>query len=182
MKKNRLILMAFFCVLFLSACYQHPNYHRILPEKSNLVESNHLAASHLIKTAGDELDKKRVIITASFVNINNLFDSSSFGRISSQQVATQFTNSGYHVIEMLLGRDVIIKQQQGEFLLSRRLKDIGMEHHAQAVLVGTYAIGNDYVYVTTKIIDTRNSKTISSYDYRIPKDGDINDLLDNGSK
>lgn len=182
MKKNRLLIIAFFCVLFLSACCQYPNYYRISTEKPDLLKSNHLAGSNLIKTAGDGLDKKRLIIIASFVNINNLFDSSSFGRIASQQVATQFTNNGYHVIEMLLGRDVIIKQQQGEFLLSRRLKDIGIQHHAQAVLVGTYAIGNDYVYVTTKIIDTGNSKTISSYDYKIRKDGDISDLLDNGSK
>lgn len=142
-----------------------------------LVTSNHTAGTRLIEFAEPNLNKDYPIIVASFVNIDNLDSSSSLGRISSQQVATQFTNSGFHVVEMLLRKNVSIQQEKGEFLLSRQLQKLGAEHHAQAVLVGTYAVGTKNVYFTTKVIDARTNRTLSSYDYIIPKDHDIKKLL-----
>ena len=60
---------------------------------------------------------------------------------------------------------------------------VGMAINWPQSLLGMYAIGNGYdMYATIKIIGTRNSKTISPYDYKIFKDGYINDLFDNSSK
>lgn len=170
MKKLLVILTLSFCALSFTAC-------QTFGPEANLMELNHFAGDELIKKAGYAIDKNKLIIIASFVNIDNLLDSSSLGRITSQQVASQFINNGYHVVEMLLSKDIIIKEQGGEFLLSRELKKIGQEYEAQAVVVGTYAVGSDYIYITTKLIDSINNKTISSHDYKIVKTNDMKTLL-----
>ena len=177
MKKTKFItLIIFFMLVFGSCAPQQPVPYII--HESSLLENNQAAGRELVKKSDGKLDKNRPIITASFVNLDKLSSSSSFGRISSQQVASQFTNSGYHVVEMLLRKDVYIKQEQGEFLLSRELKDISIKHNAQAVLVGTYVAGDYYIYVTTKMIDASNSKIISSHAYKIPCTKDAKILVE----
>ena len=178
MKKIIFSIFIFFLIVSLSACQSSYYNTRCwqFSSKARLIEMNHIAGNALVKLSTGQLDG-RPIITASFVNIDDLMDSSSFGRITSQHVATQFTFSGYHVEEMLLRKNVYIKQQEGEFLLSRELRNISAEHNAQAVIVGTYAVGNKHVYVTAKVIDASNSKVIASYDYEILIDKDVINLL-----
>jgi len=170
---NKIYLIILATMLVLSGCYTH----NINAPKSHLVEQNHAAGSFLIKDAGADLNKAKTIIAASFVNIDNLSHSSSFGRIASQQIATKFTNAGFNVVEILLSTTLIVQQQKGEFLLSRELQKISLKQSAQAVIVGTYAVGRNYVYITSKVIDAINSKTIASCDYKIPLDSDIKELL-----
>ena len=130
----------------------------------DLVGSSHRAADSLIKKAGVRLDTQRSIAAASFVNIDNLSESSSFGRIVSQQLASRLSSHGFQIIEMLLRKSVYIQQQAGEFLLSRELKNISKEHNVQAAIVGTYGVGKNSVYVTAKIVDSASSIVISSHD------------------
>ncbi len=134
----------------------------------DLVGASHRAADSLVKKAGTQLDMQRAVAAASFVNIDNLAESSSFGRIVSQQLASRFADHGVKIIEMLLRKSIYIKQQAGEFLLSRELKNISQEHNVQAAIVGTYAVGKESVYVTAKIVNAANSIVIASHDYELP--------------
>jgi len=63
-------------------------------------------------------------------------------------------------------------------MLSRRIKEITRNHNAQAIIVGTYAIGENNVYITTRMIDPPTNRIISSYDYRLPISEDISKLLE----
>jgi TolB-like protein len=141
------------------------------------INHNHQAAQALAEQIHGRLDKVKPLIVASFVNINDLNESSPLGRSISQQFATVFTSNGYRIIEMLLRKDIYIKQDSGEFLLSRELKNISQTHHAQAVVVGTYAVGETRVYVTAKVINADTSIVISAYDYSLPIDKDTKALL-----
>ncbi|MFI3135478.1 MAG: FlgO family outer membrane protein [Methylococcaceae bacterium] len=141
------------------------------------INDNHAAAQQLVDYAKIRLDARQPLIVASFVNINDLTESSPLGRSISQQFATVFTTNGYRVIEMLLRKDVYIKQDGGEFLLSRELKAISHDHHAQAVIVGTYAVGETRVYVTAKVINADTNIVISAHDYSVPIDKDTKALL-----
>lgn len=125
------------------------------------------------------MQPSRPVIAASFVNIDNLFQSSTFGRMVSQQVVTQFSNKGFTVIEMLLRKNVYIKSQSGEFLLSRELQNISAEHNAQAVIVGTYAQGSRSLFVTAKVIDAVTNIVIASHDYVLPIGPDTSYMLRN---
>ena len=145
---------------------------------ADLLATNHKAADALIAKAGKKLQFGRPVIAASFVSIDNLIQSSSFGRMASQQVSTQFSNKGFSVVEMLLRKNVYIVSQSGEFLLSRELQNISAEHNAQAVIVGTYAQGKSSLFVTAKVIDAENSIVIASHDYVLPLGPDTSYMLE----
>ncbi len=149
-----------------------------LDNKYYSINHNHEAAQQLVDHAKNRLTREP-LIAASFVNINNLTESSALGRSISQQFATVFTTNGYQVFELLLRKDIYVKQDSGEFMLSRELKDISRTHHAQAVIVGTYAIGETRVYVTAKVINADSGVVISAHDYSLPIDKDTNALLMN---
>jgi len=159
-------------MLSLAACQSQPGDY-----DENIINTSHQAAKILINNAARGTNPNKPLIFASFVNINNLKSSSSFGRIVSQQISTYFTSNGYKVIEMLLRQNVYIEQQQGEFLLSRELKNISEQHNAQAVVVGTYAIGKDAIYITTKMVDAKTNLVISSVDYSLPMTSNTRSLL-----
>jgi len=81
------------------------------------------------------------------------------------------------VIELLLRNNVYIKSREGEFLLSRQVKNLVLEHDASAVLTGTYAVGSKHVYVTAKLIRTADNVVLAAYDYNLPLGPDTKKLL-----
>ncbi|MDT8407582.1 MAG: FlgO family outer membrane protein [Methylococcales bacterium] len=141
------------------------------------INDNHLAAQRLVDYIKKRLPTKDPLIAATFVDINDLTKSSALGRSIAQQFATVFTRNRYQVIEVLLRKNIYIQKQNGEFLLSRELVNISQDHHAQAVIVGTYAVGETRVYVTAKVVDADTSVVLSAYDYSIPIDKDTKALL-----
>ena len=117
------------------------------------------------------------LIVTSFADIDNLKNSSTFGRIIAQQVGSGFASRGHPVIELLLRDTVYIGVKEGEFLLSRALKDLSNEHDAQGVIVGTYAIGSNNVFVTTKLIRASDSLVLASEDFVLPLGPDARKLV-----
>ena len=147
------------------------------PPVADVVGSSHSAADALMLRAANSLQVGETVIAASFVNVDDLEQSSSFGRIISQQVSSQFANRGYRVVEMLLRNNVYIKQGGGEFLLSREVRNLSLAHNAQAVIVGTYAMGRKNILVTAKLIRATDSVVLSSVDYSLPIDPDVGHML-----
>jgi TolB-like protein len=143
------------------------------PVTADIVGSSHGAADAMAERSAVVLDMNKPLIAATFVNIDDLSQSSSFGRIVSEQVASRFTDRGFKVIEMLLRNNIYIQQKGGEFLLSRELQSISSQHNAQAVIVGTYAMGRKNVYVTAKLIRASDNVVIASHDYSLPMDSDV---------
>lgn len=145
--------------------------------KADLIGTNHLAADALIQRAGERIEGGDTIIAASFVSVDNLEQSSSFGRMTSEQVASQFATRGFKIVDILLRNNVYIKSNSGEFLLSREVKDLSSSHHAQGVLVGTYAAGRDTVFVNSRLIRATDGVVIAAYDYTLPMDRNMTLML-----
>lgn len=152
-------------LLLLAGCAENPKYYTA--EDSQFIKANYLAAESLAKASTIPLDKSAPIVVATLVNIDNLEQSSTLGRIVSEQVATRFANMGYMVKEVKLRGTLFVKSATGELLLSRELKDISASHKAQAVVVGTYSDAKEYVYLNIKLVDVGNT-ILSGYDYAIP--------------
>jgi len=118
-----------------------------------------------------DFDTNGAIIAASLVNINNLAETCSLGRVISEQMLGRMAQHGFKIVEMKLRQDsVFIKKNEGEFLLSRELQNIGEKHHANAVLVGTYAVSKYVVFISVRMIRTSDNTVIASYDYQLPLD------------
>jgi TolB-like protein len=78
---------------------------------------------------------------------------------------------------MKLRTTIFIKEGSGEFLLSRELSEISTKHNAQAMVVGTYAIASDRVYLTVRVVNAVDSAILASYDYNVPITRDVFKML-----
>ena len=146
---------------------------------SNLLESNYAAADSLgrgLRFRGLSLDEP--IMAASFVNIDDLTESSTLGRIVSEQIASRLAQHGFKVVEIKLRQEsVFIEEGKGEFLLSREVLSLGETRGAHAVLVGTYAVSRDFIFISTRVVRTEDNSVVTGYDYELPNDSTTRSML-----
>jgi TolB-like protein len=159
--------------LLLSSCASD----RIPGPNNRMIAAHHNAAKYLIRMAGPELQPDSRMIAASFADVNNLTMSSTFGRMASQNLVSSFVIEGYSFVEMLMRSSIYIDERHGEFLLSREVAEISAQHNAPVVLVGTYAVADDNVFVTAKLIRTADNVIVASYDYAVPYTRDLRTLV-----
>ena len=117
------------------------------------------------------------VLVATVVNINDLSRAAPLGRTLSEQYATAMAMSGFDVKEIKLRGEVFVKQDAGELLLSREIKDIARQHNASMVVVGTYSAAANFTYVSLKLVRMEDSRIIRGYDYALPVDRDVKQLL-----
>lgn len=164
-------------VLSLAGCASDLTYldARIDP----FISTNYKAADALdysVKFGGHEMPKDATLMVATLVNVDSLGESSRLGRTISEQVQARLTHHGYKVIELKLRGSLFVKKEQGELLLSREVQDLRADHKAQAVVVGTYSVAKQFVYVNLKMVDTDNL-AVGAYDYTLPLDRNVRALL-----
>lgn len=123
------------------------------------------------------LDLQKPFIAASFVNIDDLSSSSTFGRMSAEMIAAGLTERGYQVKEVKMRDSLFIQQQAGEFILSRQLRDVSQSLDAQAILLGTYAVGGRNVYVSARLVRTQDNVVLGAYNFSLPINRDLKKLL-----
>jgi hypothetical protein len=61
-------------------------------------------------------------------------------------------------------------------MLSRELQDLRKTHSAEAVVVGTYTLARNYVYVNLKMIGPDNV-ALGAHNYALPLDRNVRALL-----
>ena len=116
-------------------------------------------------------------IVATLVNIDQLEQSSTLGRLISEQVASRMTQMGYGVLELKVRNGIYMKRNEGELLLTREIKEVATTLNAQAVIVGTYAESSSLVYVNLKVVNPATSVVLAAYDYALPLDKQIQSLI-----
>ncbi len=175
MKRNKLMLffiLILTIMLSIYGCSSSSSRQELLTThsvKGNLVSMGYHAADKLISNLKQPINSGDSIIVATFVNVDDLKKSSTFGRIIAEQIASRFSQRGYKVKEVKLSQDTIFVQgNEGEFLLSRDLKYISEKHNASAVVVGTYGNVYNKRYVSARVINPSNSLIISSCDFSLP--------------
>lgn len=169
-------------MLLLSACAQlNHDYRYVNYSSEDFIHKNYDAADSLSiqlkeRKAENEPTVSPVIVL-SIVNMNQLNKTSAFGRLISEQLSARMSQLKYNVVELKLRNDILVKNNQGEFLLTREIKDIADSVNAQAVLVGTYAENTNDVYVNLKIVRPSNNVVLAGYSYAIPKAANIKGML-----
>jgi TolB-like protein len=184
---RRIILtLAITTVALLSACTTTPQQNvatssgapSINYQMNPFIRANYQAADALSLSANlrREMPKQVPILVATLVNIDSLTESSRLGRMVSEQLQARLSQHGYSVVELKLRGNLFVKQDQGELLLSREIKDITLNHKAQAVVVGTYAVASNNVFINLKIVGTDNI-LLGSYDYSLDIDANTKVML-----
>jgi len=124
----------------------------------------------LVAQSKTQLSLDKPILIATIVKTDALDSSSTLGRVTSENIASRFTNAGYKVIEMKFGNSVYMKQSEGELVLTREISSIARNHDAQGVVVGSYGVGSELVYMNIKIVKPGPANIVmAAHDYVIPK-------------
>ena len=169
---NKQIIVATIATLALSSCAQNAslptsnaNAYISNQPSNSFIAANYKATDTLTAQLKGKINPAQPLIVATIVNIDDLNSSSTFGRLASEQVSARFTQTGYSMIEMKFCDFVYMKQDQGELLLTREIKDVAKTHNAQAVIVGTYALSGDTVFVNLKVIQPSTNIVLAVHDY-----------------
>jgi TolB-like protein len=154
------------CWIVLTACASGPTYQAA--ETSEFTQANYSAVDRLVTNTAVPIVKNAPLLVATIVNIDSLGQSSRFGRLISEQIATRLTQLGYSVVEMKLRNDVYIQEGTGELLLSRDVRNLSKTHNAQVVVVGNYAVAAGYVYLTLKAVTVADNRVVAAVNYLLP--------------
>ena len=135
---------------------------------SDLDDVSYTAGDMLERNLLYYLDRTLPILSTSFVNLDNLKETSAFGRLVGVQVASRFSQHGYKMIDLRLSNGkVIVREKSGELVLSRDMKRINNSQDAQAILVGTYSIAGNRAFLSTRLVSTLDNTILSSYNFSI---------------
>ena len=141
-------------------------------DKNPLIAANYGAAERLFTPAMQKelLGENRRILVASYVDINQVSRTSLFGKMMAEQLASRLVQLGVPVVEVKLRSSMFVSEKGGEMLLSREIKEIGQQHNAEAVVVGTYAdAGSSGVYVTVKVVKALDGKIMSATSFMVER-------------
>ncbi len=132
----------------------------------------HQVSADLLQNADFEAQKSKTVLFTSMVNIDNMENSSKFGRLFSESLMTDFKINGWRVLEYR-GTDIVTLSQHGEFMLNRgKLRELSGD---VLVLVGTYGLVKGDLVVNTRLINSSVSEVISAASVTI-HDKDIIDM------
>ncbi len=107
------------------------------------------------------VDEVRVLV-ASFVNLNKMYETSSFGRYFGEQVLHELQRAGVDVVDVRMMAGMEISQGHGEYVLSRDMAELNYVHHADAVLAGTYSVAADQIFVNARLLENNSGLLLAS--------------------
>lgn len=111
------------------------------------------------------------------VDLNDLYSTSSFGRMFAEQLMSELVMRGYDVIEMRHSDALYFLANTGEFSLSRDVTSVNRVQDLAAVLAGTYVASPNRVYVNVRLIDPATSMILSGGSVELTKTREIAKLL-----
>ena len=120
--------------------------------------------------AADAFDSTRPVLYSTAVNLNDYDETTNFGRLMSEALATALTQHWENkVINMNLRQgSVPVIPRQGEFLLSRNISELAMDFNAGAVMLTTYTVALDKVYVNVEMVNVHHNAVVAAVMFDIP--------------
>jgi TolB-like protein len=119
---------------------------------------------------------KRLIFT-TLVNLDDLRQTSKFGRTLSESLATQLFQHGYGVVELRKGANIMIQGNNGEMILSRDVARLAGQYEANAIVAGTYAMTPKTVIINVKLLDVDSQEVLSVAGMELERSSTINYML-----
>ena len=170
------VAAALACMLLLlggCASFNGTRLESVLGGDANLIQFSYRIADQLVERAMPPLLPRLAalpVLVTTFVDNNDLTQTSPLGRILQEQIASRLVQLGYTVREIKLGNTLHIEPQSGETILTRDLTQLKGEQQAQAILVGTIARTNRILYISTRLINPSNNNILATDDYRLYMD------------
>ncbi|MYM22580.1 hypothetical protein GTP46_07975 [Duganella sp. FT135W] len=166
--------------LLLAGCSSTPkneegNYATI--SSNQFINANYKAADALLQQLSGKLLADKPLIVATVVNIDSLEQTTTLGRLVSEQISTRMAQGGLSMLEMKLRNSVYLKRNQGELMLTREIGEVANSHNAQAIVVGSYAETSDMVFINIKVIQPNTNFVLAGHDYVLAKETIVRSML-----
>lgn len=142
-----------------------------------IINVSYKAGDALLAQMNGKLVQDKPLIMATIVNIDALEQSSTLGRLLSEQITTRLVHGGVKMVEMKLRNNVYLKRNTGELMLTREIGEVALAHHAQAIVVGSYAESNDFIFINLKVIQPNTNFVLAGYDFVLNKDRVVRSML-----
>lgn len=117
----------------------------------------------------------------TFVNLDDLHATSSFGRMYSEQMMSELAMRGFDVVELRHADSLQLMASDGEFALSRDASSVRRSRDLGGVVVGTYVVSPERVYVNARLLDPATSVVLSAGSVEMSKTDELARLLRGGS-
>ncbi len=109
----------------------------------------------------------------TFVNVDDLYSTSTFGRVLTEQLVSELAMKGFDVVELRHSDALQFLNNEGEFALSREMGSVRRERKLGGILVGTYVVSPERVYVNSRLIDPSSSMILSAASAEMTKTPEI---------
>jgi len=133
-------------------------------------------ARQLIANRREGVGGERLIFT-TLVNLDDLRQTSRFGRTMSESMATQLFQHGYGVVELRKAANIMVQANNGEMVLSRDATRLAKQYEANAIVAGTYALTPKTVIINVKLLDVHSEAVLSVAGMELERSSTINYLL-----
>ena len=165
-------------LIFLTGCtfFNETRLENSLGRDVDLIDYSYAIADDLISNAFPPIIPRQhemALLTTTFVDNDNLKNTSHFGRLLQDNIGSRFVQQGYTVHEVRLTKNLRIEEESGETILSRDLNLISQSQKVQAILVGTISRSQRTMYITARLVNPHDSSIISSRNYRLYMDANV---------
>ena len=116
----------------------------------------------------------------TFVNIDDLYSTSTFGRMVGEQLMSELTMKGYDVVELRHSDAIQFLSSAGEFGLSRNVAAVRPSRDLGGVIVGTYTVSPLRVYLNARLLDPKSSIVLSAGSVEMEKTKELARMLRGG--
>ncbi|OUD14515.1 FlgO family outer membrane protein [Thioflexithrix psekupsensis] len=141
------------------------------PADADLMLSSQQAIHLLLANAQESLVNKRIWVGA-LSDINHLHRNGTLGRLLGEQLGAALVQRGHLVMD---GRKIFM-DTEGHWRQADSWR--GVARSGDALLMGTYALGADRVYITLNVLSVDRAHLVSSYAYSLPLGNNLLALLE----
>ena len=157
------------------------------PQNRNYVDAREFKlkirelAEQLIANIRDCSLQGTVALPTSFVSLDNFNETSSLGRLISEQLFYEFNQRGYPIREYRIPGSINVREE-GEFYLSRELGDLALRSPGSVIIVGTYSGDKQALFINARLVRPSDGRVLRTANLVLEGNPLTNRLMRNTGK
>ena len=134
----------------------------------------------LIAGIKDGALRNSVALPVSFVNMDNLEQTSSFGRFLSEQLFYEFNQRGFPIQEYRIPKTITMREGEGDFYLTRAMGAVNVPS-CSVVVAGTYYADRQAVIVNARLVRPTDGMVLRTANVVLPSNRLTRRMLSGGT-
>jgi TolB-like protein len=118
--------------------------------------------AELLATSREPVPGELHVAVATFVNLDQLYETSAMGRYLSEQMLHELQRAGVDVVDVRMMPSMKVSQGYGEYILSRDMGELNYVHDVDAVAAGTYTVAHGQIFLNGRLLAAQTGRILSS--------------------